>query len=127
MDGHYPGKKMHRLHAHTLAACGDWAARISESYKLVLGYYGSKATAIAGRLLAWYHGTQQLTSEQLLQRFGFFFVEFRNPTEPICILHLSFHEFVTGRAAKMGALCVFTLVKSAQQLPNRTTHQELGS
>ena len=127
-QGSPPEKKMDRLYAAILAECGDWEdADFVKDYDLVIGTIMAVKRPISLEALRALHdGSQDLEPEQLLQRFGSVLTGFRDPHQPIRILHLSFHEFVTDRAAhddstkhfylsekghsgRLAALCVKTL------------------
>ena len=100
-QGSPPEKKMDRLYAAILAECGDWEdADFVKDYDLVMGtIMALKRPLSLVALRALHNGGLDLEAEQLLQRFGSVLIGFRDPHQPIRILHLSFHEFVTDRAA----------------------------
>ncbi|KAF7966139.1 hypothetical protein HWV62_39934, partial [Athelia sp. TMB] len=99
--GSPPEKKMDCLYAAILAECGDWEdADFVKDYDLVMGtIMALKRPLSLAALRALHDGSLDLEAEQLLQRFGSVLTGFRDPHQPIRILHLSFHEFVTNRAA----------------------------
>ncbi|KAF7979500.1 hypothetical protein HWV62_42054 [Athelia sp. TMB] len=96
-----PEKKMDQLYAAILAECGDWEdADFLKDYDLVMGTIMAVKRPISlAALRALHDGSQDLEAEQLLQRFGSVLIGFHDTHQPIRILHLSFHEFVTDRAA----------------------------
>ncbi|KAF7983627.1 hypothetical protein HWV62_20558 [Athelia sp. TMB] len=100
-QGSPPEKKMDLLYAAILAECGDWEdPDFVRDYDLVMGtIMALKRPLSLAALRALHGGSQELEAEQLLQRFGSVLIGFRDPHQPIRILHLSFHEFVTDRAA----------------------------
>ncbi|KAF7974090.1 hypothetical protein HWV62_13397 [Athelia sp. TMB] len=100
-QGSPPEKKMDMLYAAILAECGDWEdPDFVRDYDLVMGtIMALKRPLSLAALRALHDGSQHLEAEQLLQRFGSVLIGFRDPHQPIRILHLSFHEFVTDRAA----------------------------
>ncbi|KAF7983629.1 hypothetical protein HWV62_20562 [Athelia sp. TMB] len=100
-QGSPPEKKMDLLYAAILAECGDWEdPDFVRDYDLVMGtIMALKRPLSLAALRALHDGSQDLEAEQLLQRFGSVLIGFRDPHQPIRILHLSFHEFVTERAA----------------------------
>ncbi|KAF7979316.1 hypothetical protein HWV62_42715 [Athelia sp. TMB] len=99
--GSPPEKKMDLLYAAILAECGDWEdADFVKDYDLVVGtIMAAKRPLSLAALRALHDGSQELDPEQLLHRFGSVLIGFRDPHQPIRILHLSFHEFVTDHAA----------------------------
>lgn len=99
--GSPPEKKMDLLYAAILAECGDWEdPDFVRDYDLVMGtIMALKRPLSLAALRALHNGSQYLEAEQLLQRFGSVLIGFRDPHQPIRILHLSFYEFVTDRAA----------------------------
>ncbi|KAF7984392.1 hypothetical protein HWV62_15453 [Athelia sp. TMB] len=100
-QGSPPEKKMDQLYAAILAECGDWEdADFVKDYDLVMGTIMALKRPISlAALRALHDGSQDLVAEQLLQRFGSVLIGFHDTHQPIRILHLSFHEFVTDRAA----------------------------
>ncbi|KAF7975813.1 hypothetical protein HWV62_8505 [Athelia sp. TMB] len=101
-QGSPPEKKMDQLYGAILAECGDWEdSDFVKDYDLVMGtIMALKRPLSLAALWALHDGSQDLEAEQLLQRFGSVLVGFRDPHQPIRILHLSFREFITDRAAK---------------------------
>ncbi|KAF7983631.1 hypothetical protein HWV62_20566 [Athelia sp. TMB] len=100
-QGSPPEKKMDLLYTAILAQCGDWEdPDFVRDYDLVMGtIMALKRPLSLAALRVLHDGSQELEAEQLLQRFGSVLIGFRDPHQPIRILHLSFHEFVTERAA----------------------------
>ncbi|KAF7972071.1 hypothetical protein HWV62_19143 [Athelia sp. TMB] len=101
-QGTHPEKKMDRMYAAILAECGDWEDDdFVKDYDLVMGtIMALKRPLSLAALRALHDGSPEyLEAEQLIQRFGSILVGFRDPYQPIRILHSSFHEFVTNRAA----------------------------
>ncbi|KAF7971736.1 hypothetical protein HWV62_20045 [Athelia sp. TMB] len=100
-QGSHPEKKMDQLYAAILAECGDWEdADFVKDYDLVIGTIMALKRPISlAALRALHDGSLDLEAEQLLQRFGSVLTGFRDAHQPIRTLHLSFHEFVTDRAA----------------------------
>ncbi|KAF7984900.1 hypothetical protein HWV62_10907 [Athelia sp. TMB] len=100
-QGSPPEKKMDQLYAAILAECGDWDdPDFVKDYDLVMGTIMALKRPISlAALRALHDGSQDLEAEQLLQRFGSVLIGFHDAHQPIRILHLSFHEFVTDRAA----------------------------
>ncbi|KAF7971734.1 hypothetical protein HWV62_20041 [Athelia sp. TMB] len=100
-QGTHPEKKMDQLYAAILAECGDWEdADFVKDYDLVIGtIMALKRPLSLVALRALHDGSLDLEAEQLLQRFGSVLTGFRDARQPIRMLHSSFHEFVTDRAA----------------------------
>ncbi|KAF7970912.1 hypothetical protein HWV62_22610 [Athelia sp. TMB] len=96
-----PERKIDQLYAAILAECGDWEdADFRKDYDLVMGtIVAAKRPLSLAAVRALHDGSQELDPEQLLQRFGSVLIGFRDPSQPIRILHLSFKEFITDRAA----------------------------
>ncbi|KAF7973304.1 hypothetical protein HWV62_15625 [Athelia sp. TMB] len=99
-QGSPPEKKMDQLYAAVLAECGDWEdSEFVTDYDLVMGtLVALKRPLSLDALRGLHNGSMGLEAEQLLQRFGSVLTGYRDPHQPIRILHLSFHEFVTDRA-----------------------------
>ncbi|KAF7971885.1 hypothetical protein HWV62_19497 [Athelia sp. TMB] len=99
--GSPPEKKMDLLYAAILAECGDWDDDdFVKDYDLVMGIIMAlKRPLSLDALRALHDGSLDLNAEQLLQRFGSVLTGFRDGDQPIRVLHSSFHEFVTDRAA----------------------------
>ncbi|KAF7975814.1 hypothetical protein HWV62_8507 [Athelia sp. TMB] len=100
-QGTHPEKKMDQLYAAILTECGDWEdAAFVRDYDLVIGtIMALKRPLSLDALRALHDGSLDLEAEQLLQRFGSVLTGIRDDHQPIRTLHLSFHEFVTDRAA----------------------------
>ncbi|KAF7976873.1 hypothetical protein HWV62_5403 [Athelia sp. TMB] len=100
LDGD-PVKKMDGLYATILSACGDWQdADFSEDYNLVMGTIMAARRPLSLSALRGLHqGGRVPNPELLVQKFGSVLCGFHDPYEPIRILHLSFREFITDRAA----------------------------
>ncbi|KAF7975809.1 hypothetical protein HWV62_8497 [Athelia sp. TMB] len=100
-QGSAPEKKMDQLYAAILAECGDWEdADFVKDYGLVIGTIMALRRPLSlAALRALHNGSLDLEAEQLLHRFGSVLTGFRDDHQPIRTLHLSFHEFVTDRAA----------------------------
>ncbi|KAF7966141.1 hypothetical protein HWV62_39938 [Athelia sp. TMB] len=100
-QGSPPEKKMDLLYAAILAECGDWEdSDFVRDYDLVMGtIMALKRPLSLAALRALHGGGLNLDAEQLLQRFGSVLTGFRDAHQPIRMLHSSFHEFVTDRAA----------------------------
>ena len=100
-QGSPPEKKMDQLYAAILTECGDWEdTDFVKDYDLVMGtIMALKRPLSLEALRALHGGSQDLEGEPLLQRFWSVLTGFRDPHQPIRILHLSFREFVTKRAA----------------------------
>ncbi|KAF7970394.1 hypothetical protein HWV62_24266 [Athelia sp. TMB] len=96
-------KKMDNLYTTVLAACGDWDdADFLDDYDIVMGaIMAAKRPLSLTALQALHESIQYLSPQDLLKKFGSVLVGFRDPSEPIRILHLSFREFVTDRAANV--------------------------
>ncbi|KAF7973150.1 hypothetical protein HWV62_15925 [Athelia sp. TMB] len=94
-------KKMDSLYTTVLAACGEWDDKdFLEDYNIVMGtIMAAKRPLSLTVLRALHESVQELSPEDLLTRFGSVLVSFREPNQPIRILHLSFREFITDRAA----------------------------
>lgn len=100
-QGSPPERKMDQLYAAILTECGDWEdTDFVKDYDLVMGaIMALKRPLSLDALRALHDGSLDVGAEQLLQRFGSVLTGFRDARQPIRILHLSFHEFVTDRAA----------------------------
>ncbi|KAF7975811.1 hypothetical protein HWV62_8501 [Athelia sp. TMB] len=100
-QGTHPEKKMDQLYTAILAECGDWEdADFVKDYDLVIGtIMALKRPLSLAALRALHDGSLDLEAEQLLQRFGSVLSGFRDAHQPIRMLHLSFYEFITDRAA----------------------------
>ncbi|KAF7968466.1 hypothetical protein HWV62_30517 [Athelia sp. TMB] len=99
--GSPPEKKMDLLYTAILAECGDWDDDdFVKDYDLVMGTIMALKRPLSLDALRDLHdGSLDLNAEQLLQRFGSVLTGFRDGHQPIRVLHSSFHEFVTDRAA----------------------------
>ena len=101
-QGSPPEKKMDQLYGAILAESGDWKdADFVKDYGLVMGtIMALKRPLSLAALRALHDGGEELDPELLLQRFGSVLVGFRDPHQPIRILHISFHEFITDRSVR---------------------------
>ena len=110
-----PERKMDELYAAILAECGDWEdPDFLKDYSLVMGtIMVAKRPLSLAALQALHESAEELDAEQLLQRFGSVLVGFRDLHQPIRILHISFREFITGRAAQDASTNRFYLSQQA--------------
>lgn len=96
-------KKMGDLYTAILEASGDWDDEdFVRDYGLVMGtVMALKRPLSVSALQALHSGSDvsALSPKTLLERFGSVLVGFSNDQEPIRMLHLSFREFITERAA----------------------------
>lgn len=95
-------KKMDALYTAILEACGNWYdVEFQRDYQLVMGaIMAAKRPLSLAALRALCDDIPALTPDLLLERFGSVLVGFRNDHESIRILHISFREFITDRAAE---------------------------
>ncbi|KAF7982522.1 hypothetical protein HWV62_28136 [Athelia sp. TMB] len=97
-----PYKKMDLLYTAILDACGAWDdSNFCDDYQLVMGaIMAAKRPISLAALRALYGDIQDVPSlQRLLRRFGSVLLGFHDEHEPIRILHISFREFITDRAA----------------------------
>ncbi|KAF7964873.1 hypothetical protein HWV62_1961 [Athelia sp. TMB] len=96
-----PEQKMDQLYTAILAECGDWEdADFVQDYTLVMGaIMAAKRPLSLAALRALLDGTQELDPQELLCRFGSVLIGFSELHRPILILHISFRDFITDRAA----------------------------
>ena len=94
-------KKMDVLYTAILDDCGAWDdPDFIKDYQLVMGaIMAAKRPLSLAALRAICEDIKETSPQHLLERFGSVLVGFHNETDPIRILHLSFREFVTDRAA----------------------------
>ncbi|KAF7973983.1 hypothetical protein HWV62_13868 [Athelia sp. TMB] len=128
-----PERKMDELYAAILAGCGDWEdPDFLKDYRLVMGtIMAAKRPLSLAALRALHESIEELEAEQLLQRFGSVLVGFRDLHQPIRILHISFREFITGRAAQDASTNRFYLAQKAHsgrlgELCIKTLNRELS-
>ncbi|KAF7979796.1 hypothetical protein HWV62_40846 [Athelia sp. TMB] len=97
-----PIKKMDDLYTGILEASGDWEdPDFVKDYQAVVGaVMAAKRPLSLATFKALHGGTfpEDVSPEALLEMLGSVLVGFDRPDEPIRMLHLSFREFVTGRA-----------------------------
>ncbi|KAF7973310.1 hypothetical protein HWV62_15637 [Athelia sp. TMB] len=132
-QGSPPEKKMDLLYAAILAECGDWEDDdFAKDYDLVMGtIMALKRPLSLTALRALHNGSLDLDAEQLLQRFGSVLTGFRDAYQPIRMLHSSFHEFVTDRAAHDASTTHFYLSEKGHsgrlaELCVKTLNRELA-
>ena len=95
-------KKMDSLYTAILDTCGAWDdPDFCDDYQLVMGaIMAAKRPISLAALRALYGDIQDVASlQRLLRRFGSVLLGFHDEHEPIRILHISFREFITDRAA----------------------------
>ncbi|KZP32539.1 TPR-like protein [Athelia psychrophila] len=99
-EGYPPDIKMDNLYTSVLEISGDWDDRdFLQAYDIVMGtIMAAKRPLSLAALQALNNGIQDMSPEELLERFGSVLTGFQSRDEPIRILHLSFREFITGRA-----------------------------
>ncbi|KAF7983332.1 hypothetical protein HWV62_23034 [Athelia sp. TMB] len=99
--GSPPEKKMDQLYSTILTECGDWEdPDFLQDYDLVMGtIVAAKEPLSLAAMRGLHDGGQELDPELLLQRFGSVLIGFHEPHQPIRVLHMSFREFITDRAA----------------------------
>ncbi|KAF7970974.1 hypothetical protein HWV62_22513, partial [Athelia sp. TMB] len=131
-----PTRKIDALYSTILEASGDWDDEdFRDQYALFMGsVMAIKRPLSLAALRALHGGNQELSLGRLPQRFGAVLVGLHNENEPIHTLHLSFREFVTGRAAgraetqkfllsakehsqTLGKLCIQTMVRELKAEP----------
>ncbi|KAF7967981.1 hypothetical protein HWV62_32415 [Athelia sp. TMB] len=97
-----PTRKIDALYSTILEASGDWDDEdFRDGYALFMGsVMATKRPLSLAALRALHGGDQELSLGRLPQRFGAVLVGLHNENELIRTLHLSFREFVTGRAAE---------------------------
>ncbi|KAF7979815.1 hypothetical protein HWV62_40884 [Athelia sp. TMB] len=134
-------KKMDDLYAGILEASGDWDdTDFVKDYRTAVGAVIAAKRPLSLAALKALHGDGSLAGvefpEALLNMLGSVFVGFDRPGQPIRMIHLSFREFVTGRAndaehtrkfyisekehsAKLAKLCLQTMVRefAAEPIP----------
>ncbi|KAF7980619.1 hypothetical protein HWV62_37406 [Athelia sp. TMB] len=96
-----PNKKMDALYTAILEDCGDWQDQeFCDDYAILMGAIMAAKRPLSLEALRALHGEgQELLPEVLFQRFGSVLVGLHDRHKPIHILHLSFREFLTDRAA----------------------------
>lgn len=106
-----PIKKIDALYAAILEDCGDWEDReFCEDYALFMGsIMAVKRPLSLAALRALHGGNEELSLDRLPQRFGSVLVGLKNEHELIHTLHLSFREFVMGRAAESSKTKKFSI------------------
>lgn len=96
-------KKMDGLYTAILEASGNWEDKVFvRDYGLVMGaVMAVKRPLSLSALKALYSGSDVniLSSKYLLARFGSVLAGFSDEQEPIQMLHISFRDFITERAA----------------------------
>ncbi|KAF7966283.1 hypothetical protein HWV62_39249 [Athelia sp. TMB] len=94
-------KKMDTLYTTILDACGDWEnAGFRRDYRCIMGaIIAAKRPLSSVALQALHANVPGVSAKNLLKRFGSVLVGFHDDHEPIRLLHLSFRDFITGRAA----------------------------
>ncbi|KAF7966269.1 hypothetical protein HWV62_39399, partial [Athelia sp. TMB] len=131
-----PTRKIDALYSTILEASGDWDDEdFRDEYALFMGsVMAIKRPLSLTALRALHGGNQELSLGRLPQRFGAVLVGLHSENEPIHTLHLSFREFVTGRAADraetqkfflserehnriLGELCIQTMVRELTDAP----------
>ncbi|KAF7974196.1 hypothetical protein HWV62_13245 [Athelia sp. TMB] len=97
-----PTMKIDALYSTILEASGDWDDEdFRNGYALFIGsVMATKRPLSLAALRALHGGNQELSLDLLPQRFGPVLVGLHDEKELIHTLHLSFREFVTGRAAE---------------------------
>ncbi|KAF7982528.1 hypothetical protein HWV62_28148 [Athelia sp. TMB] len=94
-------KKMDVLYAAILNDCGSWdEEEFRRDYGLVMGaIMAAKRSLSLATLRTMCDDIQGTSLKELLERFGSVLLGFHDENQPIRILHLSFREFITHRAA----------------------------
>ncbi|KAF7967290.1 hypothetical protein HWV62_34979 [Athelia sp. TMB] len=129
-------RKIDALYSTILEAAGDWDDDdFRDGYALFMGsVMAIKRPLSLAALRALHGGNQELSLGRLPQRFGPVLVGLHDENEPIHTLHLSFREFVTGRAAEraetqkfflsekehsrtLAELCIQTMVRELKAEP----------
>ncbi|KAF7967979.1 hypothetical protein HWV62_32411 [Athelia sp. TMB] len=97
-----PTAKIDALYTSILEICGKWSdPDFCKDYAIFMGaIIAVKRPLSLAALRALHGGNQELLLDRLPQRFGSVLVGLHDEHEPIRMLHLSFREFVTVRAAK---------------------------
>ncbi|KAF7971306.1 hypothetical protein HWV62_21472 [Athelia sp. TMB] len=97
-----PTRKIDALYSTILEASGDWGDKeFCDGYALFMGsIMAIKRPLSLAALRALHGGNRELSLDHLLQRFGSVLVGLHDENKLIHTLHLSFREFVTGRAAE---------------------------
>ncbi|KAF7970973.1 hypothetical protein HWV62_22511 [Athelia sp. TMB] len=131
-----PTTKIDALYSTILEAAGDWDDEdFRNGYALFMGsVMATKRPLSLAALRALHGGNQELSLDRLPQRFGPVLVGLHDEKELIHTLHLSFREFVTGRAAEraetqkfflsekdhsriLGELCIQTMIRELTASP----------
>ncbi|KAF7968783.1 hypothetical protein HWV62_29336 [Athelia sp. TMB] len=131
-----PIRKIDALYSTILEASGDWDDEdFRDEYALFMGsVMAIKRPLSLAALRALHGGNQELSLGRLPQRFGAVLVGLHKENEPIHTLHLSFREFITGRAAgraetqkfflsakehsqTLGKLCIQMMVRELTDAP----------
>lgn len=132
-------KKMDALYTAILNNCGVWDdTHFCDDYQLVMGsIMAAKRPLSQAAIQALYRdGDLHDPPKLLLERFGSVLTGLHDETKPVRILHLSFYDFITARAAettetrkfylsqkehsqRLGELCLRTMIRdfTASPLP----------
>ncbi|KAF7979788.1 hypothetical protein HWV62_40830 [Athelia sp. TMB] len=100
-QGLEPTKKMDELYISILETCGPWKdVYFVKDYSLIMGaIMAAKRPLSLAALQAFHGGHHQPSAAMLLECFGSVLVGFEDENKPVRMLHLSFREFITDRAA----------------------------
>ncbi|KZP14694.1 TPR-like protein, partial [Athelia psychrophila] len=132
-----PSKIMDALYTVILEICGDWQdPEFCEGYRMLMGaIMSAKRPLSLAALRALHGGTLMLSPGSLPQRFGSVLVGLDDDDEPVHVLHLSFHEFITDHtptsskfhiaekehSGRLAEICLQTMVREIAAGPIRGT------
>ncbi|KZP07514.1 TPR-like protein [Athelia psychrophila] len=132
-----PSKIMDALYTVILEGGGDWQdPEFCEGYRMLMGAIATAKRPLSlAALRALHGGAQMLAPGSLPQRFGSVLVGLDDKDEPIRVLHLSFHEFITNHTStsskfhiavkehsgRLAELCLQTMVREITDAKIRGT------
>ncbi|KZP14725.1 TPR-like protein [Athelia psychrophila] len=125
-----PSKIMDALYTVILELCGDWQdPEFCEGYRMLMGAIVAAKRPLSLAALRALHGdTLMLSPGSLPQRFGSVLVGLDDDDGPVCVLHLSFQDFITDHtptsskfhigakehSGRLAELCLQTMVRELE-------------